>query len=180
MCVKGSTFTYDGAKQHGRVGGNQETKTHGGYSGSSVVHEKFIIKIPEGMDIQKASPILCAGITVYDPLRHWGFTDGVKKTVGIIGIGGLGTMGIKLAVALGHEVVAVSTSANKEKLAKEKGATHFVISTDKKSIEQNAGKCDLILNTISGDHDINTYLPLLAKDGVIVQLGLALKPHAVN
>lgn len=87
------------------------------------------------MDIQKAAPILCAGITMYDPMRHWGFTDGVKKTVGIIGIGGLGTMGVKLAVALGHEVVAISTTASKEKLAKEKGAFHFVVSSDKKSIE---------------------------------------------
>jgi uncharacterized zinc-type alcohol dehydrogenase-like protein len=80
------------------------------------------------MDITKASPILCAGITMYDPLRHWGFTNGEKKTVGIIGIGGLGTMGIKISAALGHEVIAISTSRNKEKLAMEKGAHHFVVS----------------------------------------------------
>lgn len=112
-CLKGMTGTYNSKKQHGRVGGNQDTLTFGGYSASNVVHEDFVIKIPEGMDISKASPILCAGITMYSPLNHWGCTAG-GKTVGIVGIGGLGTMGIKLAKALGNEVIAISTSAKKE------------------------------------------------------------------
>ena len=86
----------------------------GGYSASCVVHESFVLKIPNGMPLELSAPILCAGITMYSPLQHWGFTNGVKKTVGIIGIGGLGTMGIKIARALGHDVVAISTSANKE------------------------------------------------------------------
>ena len=121
----------------------------GGYSGSQVTHEKFVIKIPNTMDMAKASPILCAGITMYDPLRYWGFLEGKPRTVGIIGVGGLGTMGIKIAKALGHKVVAISISASKEAMAKQKGATDFVVSTDPASIAANAGKCNIILNTVS-------------------------------
>jgi uncharacterized zinc-type alcohol dehydrogenase-like protein len=105
---------------------------------------------------------------MYDPLKHWGATQGKKMTIGIVGVGGLGTMGIKLARALGHDVVAISTSAGKEALAKEKGATHFVVSTDPDSVKANAGLCDLILNTVSANHDLNTYMPLLAKSGTLV------------
>jgi uncharacterized zinc-type alcohol dehydrogenase-like protein len=145
----------------------------GGYSGSQVTHEKFVIKIPNTMDMAKTSPILCAGITMYDPLRYWGYLEGKQRTVGIIGIGGLGTMGIKIAKALGHKVVAISTSALKEEMAKQKGATDFVVSSDSASIASNAGKCNIILNTVSANHDLNVYLPLLAKNGVLVQLGAA-------
>lgn len=136
-CMKGMTGTYNAKKQHGRIGGNQDTMTFGGYSGSNVVHEDFVIKIPDGMDITKAAPILCAGITMYSPLKYWNCTEG-GKTVGIVGIGGLGTMGIKLAKALGNEVVAISTSSKKEALAKEKGASAFVVSKDPESIKANA------------------------------------------
>jgi uncharacterized zinc-type alcohol dehydrogenase-like protein len=179
-CDKGMTGTYGGDKKHGHVGGNQTTKTCGGYSGSNVVHEHFVCKIPDGIPAENAAPILCAGITMYDPLRHWGATAGKKMTIGIIGVGGLGTMGIKLAKALGHDVYAISTSASKEALAKEKGATHFVVSTSPESMTANAGKCDLILNTVSANHDLNTYMPLLAKSGTLVQLGLVTTPHPVN
>jgi uncharacterized zinc-type alcohol dehydrogenase-like protein len=117
---------------------------------------------------------------MYDPLKHWGATQGKKMTIGIVGVGGLGTMGIKLARALGHDVVAISTSAEKEALANDKGATHFVVSSNPDSVKANAGKCDLILNTVSANHDINTYMPLLAKNGTIVQLGLAMAPHMVS
>jgi len=86
------------------------------------------------MDLDKTAPILCAGITMYSPLKHWGYTTGEKRTVGVVGIGGLGTMGVKIAKALGHRVVAISTSANKENLAKEKGADLFVVSSDSKSV----------------------------------------------
>ena len=99
---------------HGRVPGNQEEMTFGGYSESHTCHEHFVHKIPEGLQIDKAAPLLCAGITMYEPLRYWGCIDSAKKTIGIVGIGGLGTMGIKLAKAMGHDVVAVSTSADKE------------------------------------------------------------------
>jgi len=137
------------------------------------------MKIPDGIPLECAAPILCAGITMYDPLRYWGATKGKKMTIGIVGIGGLGTMGIKLSKALGHDVIAVSTSANKEALAKEKGATHFCVSKDPESIKTHAGKCDIIINTVGANHDINTYMPLLGKSGVIVQLGLVLQPHTI-
>ena len=128
-CYKGMTGTYNSNKVYGKVGGNQETKTFGGYSGSNVVHEDYVIKIPDGMDLSKTSPILCAGITMYSPLNHWGCTKG-GKTVGIVGVGGLGTMGIKLAKAMGNKVVAISTSSKKEAMAKAKGAEVFVVSKD--------------------------------------------------
>jgi alcohol dehydrogenase (NADP+) len=117
---------------------------------------------------------------MYDPLKHWGATEGKKMTIGIVGIGGLGTMGIKLSKALGHDVMAISTSANKEALAKEKGATHFCVSTNAESVTANSGLCDLILNTVSANHDLNVYMPLLAKSGTIVQLGLAPAPHPIS
>ena len=123
---------------------------------------------------------MCAGITLYDPLVHWGALDGKKMNIGIIGIGGLGTMGIKMAKAMGHRVVAISTSANKAELAKEKGAEGFVISTDNASMAAEAGKLDLILNTISANHQVAHYLSLLNVNGTIVQLGLAPEPHAVS
>lgn len=128
------------------------------------------------MDMAKTSPILCAGITMWDPLRHYGFTaEGApKKCVGIIGIGGLGTMGVKLAKALGHEVVAISSSDKKETIAKEKGADIFVNMKSEESVKAANMKCDLILNTVSANHDLNVYMPLLNKRGVLVQLGAAL------
>ena len=122
---------------------------------------------------------MCAGITLYDPLKNWGALNGKPMCIGIIGIGGLGTFGIKFAKAMGHTVMAISTSANKEEMAKKKGADLFCVSKDPESITANAAKCDLILNTISANHDINLYLPLLARDGVIVQLGICMAPHPV-
>jgi len=180
-CLKGVTLTYKGDKKFGRVSGNQETKTMGGYSAANTVHEDFVLKIHEGMDLQKTAPILCAGITMYSPLKHWGAAGDKKMTVGIVGIGGLGTMGIKLAKAMGNDVLAISTSPRKEAMAKEKGADFFVSSKDPEGMKAHAGKCDLILNTVSANHDINTYIPLLAKGkGVLVQLGGVTSPHGVQ
>lgn len=138
------------------------------------------MKIPEQIPLEKAGPILCAGITMYDPLRHWGATKGKKMTIGVIGVGGLGTMGIKLSKALGHKVVAISTSANKKEMAMAKGADVFVVSTDPESMKEGAGLCDLILNTVSAEHECSTYTPLLHYSGTIVQLGLVKDPHTVN
>lgn len=182
-CDNGMTGTYNGVRKHGRVGGNQDLRTYGGYTGSQVTHEHFIIKINPEMDLEKTAPILCAGITMYSPLKHWGFAKGgpnQKKVVGIVGIGGLGTMGVKIAAALGHTVVAISTSANKEKIALDKGAHHFVVSSDPESIKTQAGKCDIILNTVSVPHDLNVYLQLLSKSGTLVQLGGVGAPHSVS
>ena len=138
------------------------------------------MKIPDNLPLDKAAPILCAGITMYSPLKYWKGLEGKKMTIGIIGIGGLGTMGVKLAKAAGHDVVAISTSAHKEASAREKGATHFVVSTDPESMATMRGKVNLILATISVDHDINHYMTLLAKKGTIVELGLVKKPHTIG
>ena len=176
----GSTHTYNSEKKYGHIGGNPDTQNFGGYSASNVVHEHFICKIPDSIPLEKAGPIMCAGITLYDPLVHWGALNGKKMNIGIIGIGGLGTMGIKMAKAMGHRVVAISTSANKAEIAKEKGAEGFVVSTDNASMAAEAGKLDLILNTISASHQVAHYLSLLNVNGTIVQLGLAPEPHAVS
>jgi len=114
---------------------------------------------------------------MYEPLRHWGATKpGVEMVIGVAGIGGLGTMGIKIAKALGHKVVAISQSMKKEKLAMDKGADYYVASTDPESIKNCPVKCNLILNTVSVNHDCNVYLPLLGNGGTLVQLGLCTKP----
>jgi len=152
-CEKGgSIHTYNSMKKYTHIGGNQDTQNFGGYSASECVHEHFILKIPESIPLDKAGPILCAGITLYDPLVHWGATSGKVMTIGIVGIGGLGTMGIKLSKALGHRVVAISTSANKAEMAKSKGADAFCVSTDPESMKHEENKIDLILNTVSADH----------------------------
>ena len=181
-CEKGMVGTFNGQKTHGRVAGNQDLKTFGGYSASNVVHEHFVMKIPDAVPFEKAPPLLCAAITLYDPLKHWGATkEGVDKMViGVVGVGGLGTMGIKLAKAMGHTVVAVSRSMDKEKMAKEKGADHYVASADSKSMSECPVKCDLILNTVGVKHDLNVYMALLAQDGTLVQLGGNVYPQTVN
>ena len=192
MCESGgSTHTYntmkckyeDFGKESHQIG-NKAVQNFGGYSGSNVVHEHFLIKIPEAVPLEKAGPIMCAGITMYEPLCHYGLDEfgkkGVKKNVGIIGLGGLGTMGVKLARAMGHDVTVISTSTSKEAVAKEKGATLFVVSTDEASMKTGANKCDLILNTISANHELSSYIPLLRPGGTLVQLGLVTKPHTVS
>ena len=132
------------------------------------------------MPVEKAGPLMCAGISMYDPLRHWGATNSDKKLcIGIVGIGGLGTMGIKIAKALGHRVVAISRSKDKEAIAKQKGADVLVASSDPESIKSEAGSCDIILNTVSAVHDVNVYIPLMNKSGVIVQLGAVFAPHTI-
>jgi len=178
-CEKGNVLSINSRKKYKRTGGNPEVATMGGYAATHVVHEDFAFKIPDALDITKAAPIMCGGITMYEPLKHWGCLDGKKMTVGIVGVGGLGTMGIKLAKAMGHTVMAISTSTSKEAMSREKGADLFCCSKDDDSIKANTGKCNLILNTVSAPHDLNTYLPLLAKNGTIVQLGIALKPHPI-
>jgi len=179
-CQNGVTFTYNSIPSHGRVPGNPETQTFGGYSGSVTVQEHFAMKIPDTIPLEKAGPLMCAAITMYDPLRHWGATKGNHMNIGIVGIGGLGTMGIKIAKALGHTVYAISTNPNKKNLATQKGADHFVVSTDPESITANTNKIDLILNSVSAPHKVETYVPLLNSQGTIVQLGLVTEPHTVN
>ena len=173
----GYQHTY-GTKKYpgGHQGGNPAVQTFGGYSGSHVLHEHFIIAIPDNIPLERAAPLLCAGITMYEPLRHWGATSGKPMSIGVIGIGGLGTMGLKLAKAMGHRVVAISTSPAKEAIAMEKGADAFVVSKDPESMKSETGNLDLILNTVAAPHQCSMYLPLLAQGGVLVQLGVIAEP----
>jgi len=128
--------------------------------------------------MEKAGPVMCAGITMWDPLRHWGATKegAAKMTIGIAGIGGLGTMGIKMAKALGHRIVAISSSDKKKDLATSKGADNYVNINDEASRKAEAGKIDLILSTISAHHDMQPYIDLLDIDGTVVMLGLVTEP----
>jgi len=180
-CSKaGWNHVYNDVKKYGHMGGNQATQTFGGYSGSHCLPEHWIIKIPDGMPLDAAAPLLCAGITMYDPLKHWGATKQDRvMTIGIVGIGGLGTMGIKLAKAMGHRVIAISHTPGKAALATSKGADAFVVSSDPESVKAEAGKCDLILNTVAAPHQVATYIDLMAQDGTIVQLGVFGEPHMV-
>merc|ERR1719219_3304691 len=170
MCEAGMTGTYDGEIKYGHIKTGSGW-TFGGYSCSQTVHQRFIIKIPDGFPLEAAGPVFCAGITMYSPLVYWGADKGGKR-VGIVGIGGLGQMGVRIAKAMGNTVTAISTSPNKEAAAKEIGADNFVVSTDPEKMKAAADSLDLILNTVSADHDLNTYLPLMAAKGVLVQLGL--------
>lgn len=176
-CDKGWVPTYNGPKKYGRATGNPDVRTLGGYTSSVTVHENFVFLIPEGMPLERCAPIFCGGVGTYGALKYYGFVGGAKRTVGIVGIGGLGSIGIKIAAALGHEVVAISTNPAKEQLAKEKGANHFVLSSNPESVAAHAGKCDIILNLLSVPHDLKTYIPLLAKSGVLCQMGAVGAPH---
>jgi len=177
MCESGMTGTYNGMIKHGHIK-TDSGWTFGGYSGSQTVHQNFIIKIPDGFPLDAAGPVFCAGITMYSPLCYWGVKEGGKR-VGIIGIGGLGQMGVRLAKAMGNTVTAISTSPGKEAAAREIGADNFVVSTDAESMKSAAQSMDLILNTVSASHQANHYLSLLANKGTLVQLGLVLSAHQV-
>merc|ERR1719365_228440 len=178
FCAKGMTATCDGEIKHGHLKTNSGW-TFGGYSGSHTLNERFVVKIPDGFPLEAAGPVFCAGVTMYSPLTYWKANNGGKR-VGIVGIGGLGQMGVRIAKAMGNTVTAISTSPNKESAAREIGADNFVVSTDSESMKAAAGSLDLILNTVSAEHQVSTYLPLLAKKGVLVQLGLVLGAHQVN
>lgn len=178
FCDKGMTMTYDADIKHGHIS-TDSGYTYGGYSASQTVNQRYLVKIPEGFPLEAAGPIFCAAITMYSPLNHWGALNGGKK-VGIIGIGGLGQMGVRLAKAMGNEVTAISTSPNKEAAAKEIGADNFIVSTDPESMKGGANSLDLILNTVSASHQLSTYLPLLRRDGNLVQLGLVLSDHQIQ
>ena len=179
-CENGHTGTYNaplGTKE-GMIS-TDSGWTYGGYSGRISVNQDFVIRIPAGIPLEYAGPILCSGITMYSPLKHWGALEG-KKNVGIVGVGGLGQMGIRLAAAMGCEVTAISTSPNKEAVAKKIGAKHFVVSSDPESMAKRAGTLDIILNTVSVNHQAMTYQPLLRRNGTIVLIGLAMEPHMVR
>jgi len=178
ICSQGMTMTYDADTKHGHIA-TDSGWTYGGYSGSYTVNQRFLVKIPAGFPLEAAGPIFCAGVTMFSPLVNWKANLGGIR-VGIVGIGGLGQMGVRLAKAMGNTVTAISTSPNKESAAKEIGADNFVVSTDPECMKTAALSLDLILNTVAANHDLNLYLPLLANKGVIVQLGVAMAPHPIS
>jgi uncharacterized zinc-type alcohol dehydrogenase-like protein len=162
-CENGATFTYNGTDP---VDGS---RTHGGCSEKVVVKQDFVLKVPDSLDLASAAPLLCAGITLYSPLRHWNVGAGSK--VAVVGLGGLGHMGLKLAKAMGAEVTLFSRSPGKEADARRLGADHIVVSTDAAQMAAVAGRFDLIIDTVPYVHDVNPYVPTLAVGGTIVMVG---------
>jgi len=152
--------------------------TYGGYSDSIVVTERFVLSVPSNLDLAGAAPLLCAGITTYSPLRHWGVTKG--KKVGIVGLGGLGHMGVKFAHALGAHTVVFTTSPGKKDDALRLGADEVVLSRNGDEMAKHAGSFDFILDAVSADHDINAYIHLLRRDGNITMVGAPEKPLPVG
>jgi uncharacterized zinc-type alcohol dehydrogenase-like protein len=152
--------------------------TYGGYSESIVVKERFVLHVPSNLNLAGAAPLLCAGITTYSPLRHWGVTKG--KKVGVVGLGGLGHMAVKFAHALGAHVVVFTTSPNKKEDALRLGADDVVVSRDAEQMKKHASSFDFILDAVSAEHDINAYIQLLRRDGNITVVGAPPKPFAVS
>jgi len=161
---EGAVLTYNGVDKH------DKTPTYGGYSEKIVVSEQFVLKIPANLDLKAAAPLLCAGITMWSPLRHWGVDQ--KSKVAIVGLGGLGHMGLKFAKALGAEVTLFTRSPGKEEDARRLGADHIVLSTDASQMAAVANTFDLIIDTVPYDHDLNPYTPTLALSGTMVLVGL--------
>ncbi len=170
-CSNGMVGTYNGEQKDGS--GN----TYGGYSKSIVVHEDFVLHISDKLPLEAVAPLLCAGITTYSPLSHWKVGKGQK--VGILGLGGLGHMGVKIAAAMGAEVTMLSHSPSKEKDAKKLGAHHFVLTSDKEQVKKVNGYFDFILDTVSAEHDYNFYLGLLRTNGVMVCVGVPPTPAQI-
>ncbi|WP_280417080.1 NAD(P)-dependent alcohol dehydrogenase [Nocardia carnea] len=166
-CLRGAVMTYNSrVPEEVQPGGH----TLGGYATQIVVTENFVLGIPEGIDLSVAAPLLCAGITVYSPLRHWGAGPG--KRVAVIGMGGLGHMAVKIAAALGAEVTVLSHSLSKQEDGKRFGAQHYYATSDKQIFRDLRSHFDLIINTVSADLPINDYMKLLRLDGTLVVLGL--------
>jgi uncharacterized zinc-type alcohol dehydrogenase-like protein len=163
-CEEGFTGTYNDAD---KISGGV---TYGGYSKRIVVDQHFVLAIPENLDPAAAAPLLCAGITTWSPLRHWGAGPG--KKVGVVGLGGLGHMGVKFARAMGAHVVMFTTSPSKAEDAEKLGAHEVVISSDKAQMSAHRRSFDLIIDTVSAQHDLNDYVRLLTRDGVLVMLGI--------
>jgi uncharacterized zinc-type alcohol dehydrogenase-like protein len=166
------TLTYNSPDKH-----KTAPVTYGGYSDSIVVDERFVLRVPPNLDLAGVAPLLCAGITTYSPLRHWGVTEG--KKVGVVGLGGLGHMGVKLARAMGAHVVVFTTSPDKKEDALRLGADEVVVSRNADEMQKHAGSFDFILDTVAAKHDINAYLNLLRLDGNITLVGAPEKPLEV-
>jgi uncharacterized zinc-type alcohol dehydrogenase-like protein len=166
-------LTYGGPDKHGTA-----PVTYGGYSESVIVDERFVLRIPENLDPAGAAPLLCAGITTYSPMRHWGIGEG--KKVGVVGLGGLGHMAVKFARAFGAQVVVFTTSPGKKEDALRLGADEVVVSRNTDEMQKHAGSFDFILDAVSADHDINAYIKLLRRDGNITLVGAPEEPLGVS
>ncbi len=171
-CVKGSAQTYNSTEM------DRITPTYGGYSKNYVIDEKYALKVSATGDLSGIAPLLCAGITTYSPLKRWG--AGPSKKVAVAGLGGLGHMGVKLAVAMGADVTVLSTSPSKEADARALGATGFINTKDSDAVKAATGKFDLLLDTISANHDYNSYLGMVTIGGVMVVVGVPTESAQLN
>ena len=169
FCERGFTGTYNAPDR--KTGDN----TLGGYSDKVVVDEKFVLRMPKGLDLAGAAPLLCAGITTWSPLKHWGAGPG--KKVGIVGLGGLGHMGVKLGAALGAHVVLFTSSPNKREDGLRLGAKEVVVSKDAEAMKKMAGQLDLIIDTVSAAHNLDPEIACLKRDGTLVLVGAPEHPH---
>ncbi|NIZ90468.1 NAD(P)-dependent alcohol dehydrogenase [Kineococcus rubinsiae] len=169
-CLKGNIGTYNAVGKDGQP-------TQGGYSTHVVVTEDFVLRIPEALGLDVAAPLLCAGVTLFSPLNHWGAGPG--KRVAIVGLGGLGHMGVKIAHAMGAEVTVLSQSLKKQEDGLRLGADHYYATSDPDVFQQLAGSFDLIVNTVSANIDLDAYLGLLAVNGTLVEVGAPEKPMTV-
>jgi alcohol dehydrogenase (NADP+) len=172
FCLKQAAMTYNGTEM------DRKTPTFGGYSSQIVVDEKYGLKINDTENLAGVAPLLCAGITTYSPLRR--FNVGKNQKVGVVGLGGLGHMGVKLAASMGAEVTVFSTSPSKEEDARKLGAHNFVVTKNPENMTPLAGTFDFILDTVSADHDLNMYLNVLKRGGAMVLVGAPEKPAAVS
>jgi len=170
-CLEGMTGTYGSVDRYGQY-------TQGGYSSHIVVTEEFVVKIPDNIALDAAAPLLCAGITTYSPLRHWGAAPG--KKIAVVGLGGLGHMAVKFAHAMGSEVTVLSQSLKKKEDGLKLGASAYYATSDPETFKQLAGTFDLIINTVSAQIDMNAYLSLLAVDGTLVNVGAPAEPLPVQ
>lgn len=166
------TLTYNFPDKH--TGG----VTYGGYSDSIVVDQRFVLRVPENLDLAGTAPLLCAGITTYSPMRHWNVTGGQK--VGVVGLGGLGHMAVKIAHALGAHVVVFTTSPSKKDDALRLGADEIILSRNADEMKKHAGSFDFILDAVAAQHDINAYINMLRRDGHIVMVGAPDQPLPVS
>jgi uncharacterized zinc-type alcohol dehydrogenase-like protein len=171
-CDVGFTGTYNSPDKY--LGG----MTYGGYSKSIVVDQYFVLHVPDKTNLAGVAPLLCAGITTYSPLRHWKVSKGQK--VGIVGLGGLGHMGVKLASAMGAHVVLFTTSPNKKEDAQRLGAHEVVVSKNQNEMDRHLGSFDFILDTVSAPHDLNAYLALIKRDGTLTLVGAPPQPPTIE
>ena len=169
-------FCADGVQTYNNLG-KDGLPVYGGYSNNNIVHERYVHRISEKLDLASVAPLLCAGITTYSPLRRWGVKKGHKLAV--VGLGGLGHMGVKFGVAFGAEVTVLSTSESKREDAKKLGAHHFVVTKNDDEVAAVKSGFDFILDTVAADHDINLYLPMLKTNGTYINVGMPVAPFSV-